>query len=218
MSVEAHLGINLDEFDQRIRTFVPYYEELLDAAASVISSGTRTILDLGIGTGALSARCAAIAKRARIVGIDSDPAMLDVALGRLGKKASVVAGDFQAMALPKSDAVVASLALHHIKTRAAKARLYRSISRAMTRGGVCVNADCCPAEDRREAARHHRAWRDHLRKSYTTAQTTSYLRAWGHEDHYMPLNVEIALMRAAGLRTEVVWRRDGFAVVVGWKR
>ena len=218
MSVETHLGIALDEFDERIRTFVPYYEDLLDAAASVINPGTRTILDLGIGTGALSARCMAVARRARIVGIDSDPAMRAMAVRRLGGRAVVLSGDFQSMNLPKSEAVVASLALHHVRTRAAKARVYRRIGRALGQGGTLVNADCCPAEDAREATRHHQAWRDHLRKTYTSAETTRYLRAWGHEDVYMPLNVEIDLMRGVGFRTEVIWRRDAFAVVVGWKR
>ena len=55
MSVAAHLGIRLSEYDRRIRTFIPRYEEILDAAAASVVPKARTIVDLGIGTGALAA-------------------------------------------------------------------------------------------------------------------------------------------------------------------
>ena len=41
----------------RIRPFIPHYEEMLDVAAAAMPPRARTIIDLGIGTGALSARC-----------------------------------------------------------------------------------------------------------------------------------------------------------------
>ena len=33
-SVASHLGIPLPEYDARIRTFVPFYDEMLDGAAA----------------------------------------------------------------------------------------------------------------------------------------------------------------------------------------
>ena len=57
MGVATHLGIKLADYDSRIRTFIPHYEEMLDVAAAAIQPRARTIVDLGIGTGALSARC-----------------------------------------------------------------------------------------------------------------------------------------------------------------
>src|SRR4026208_979520 len=66
MSVASHLGIRLADYDARIRTFIPDYEEMLGVAAAAIPARTRTIVDLGIGTGALSARCLAPAPAARV--------------------------------------------------------------------------------------------------------------------------------------------------------
>jgi len=57
MSVASHLGIKISEYDARIRTFIPDYEEMLRVAASAVPRAARTILDLGVGTGALSAAC-----------------------------------------------------------------------------------------------------------------------------------------------------------------
>ena len=77
MGVASHLGIRLREYDQRIRTFIPDYDEMLDAAAALLqASSTTTIVDLGVGTGVLAARCLDRMRRARVVGIDADADIL----------------------------------------------------------------------------------------------------------------------------------------------
>ena len=37
MGVASHLGIQLDEYDARIRTFIPRYERMLDVAADAVA-------------------------------------------------------------------------------------------------------------------------------------------------------------------------------------
>ena len=81
MSVAAHLGIRLSEYDARIRTFIPDYDRMLDVAAAAIPRNTRTIVDLGIGTGALASRCLRRAPGARVVGVDADADILALASG-----------------------------------------------------------------------------------------------------------------------------------------
>ena len=94
MGVASHLGIQLDEYDARIRTFIPRYERMLDVAADAVAGlkgRSPVILDLGIGSGALSARCLTRLPAARIVGIDEDRGMLELARRRLGTKLTAVA-------------------------------------------------------------------------------------------------------------------------------
>src|SRR5918911_5490660 len=119
MSVAAHLGIDIEQYDRRIRTFIPWYEEMLDAAASAVGRQTGVILDLGIGTGALAARCLRRSPRARIVGVDVDAEMLKIAARRLPPTATLTHANFLRAALPRADAAIASFALHHVRTRAA---------------------------------------------------------------------------------------------------
>lgn len=213
MGVATHLGIDLAEYDARIRTFIPDYEEMLDAAAATVRPDARRIVDLGTGTGALASRCLVRAKRARLVGIDVDAAMAAVAARRLGSRASFVTGDFARVAVPRCDTLVSSFALHHVRTRPAKARLYRRLRRALARGGLLIVVDCQPSLDRRLAAAQQDAWRAHLRQSYTRAKADGFLRAWSREDVYVPLDTEIGLMRGAGLTPEVIWRKGAFAVL-----
>lgn len=215
MGVAAHLGIKLTEYDSRIRTFIPRYEEMLDVAAAAIPPRTRTIVDLGIGTGALSSRCLASAPNARTVGIDVDPEILALARRRLGTRASFVTGSFLRAPLPACDAVVASFALHHVRTRAAKAALYRRIRAALRPGGLVLSVDSNPAAAAAVRRAQFDQWLAHLRRAYTAAQARAIFTGWSHEDVYVPLDAEVALLRAAGFRVELLWRRDAFAVLRG---
>lgn len=224
MGVAAHLKIEVGEYDRRIRTFIPRYEEILDAAASTLSLLDRrspTVVDLGIGTGALALRCLAAAPRARLVGIDADDQVLAVARRRLasrpGARHELIHGSFTAVALPRCDGVVASMALHHIRSRRTKARLYARCLAALRPGGLLINADCCPSSDARLAAAEFEAWRAHLRRTYSARQTRAFFRAWAREDVYVPLEDELSMLRAAGFRTDVRWRAACFAVVVASK-
>jgi tRNA (cmo5U34)-methyltransferase len=215
VGVASHLGIRLDEYDARIRTFIPDYEEMLDVAAGAVHPAARTIVDLGTGTGALAARCLGRAPRARLVGIDADGDILAVAARRLGPRARLIAASFLRAALPPCDTIVASFALHHVRTTRAKAALYRRAYAALRRGGRSVTVDCQPAIDRRLAREQFAAWNAHLRRSYSRRDAARLLAAWAREDCYVPLDVETALLKDAGFKVEVTWRKGAFAVVVG---
>ncbi len=144
-SVASHLGIELAEYDHRIRTFIPAYEEMLDAAANAVDVKARTIVELGVGTGALAARCLKRAPKASVIGIDADSGILALAGRRLGRRATLQTSNFVRASLPRADAVVASIALHHVRTRRAKLQLYRRIRAALNPAGVFISADCHPA-------------------------------------------------------------------------
>jgi ubiquinone/menaquinone biosynthesis C-methylase UbiE len=211
--VASHLRIDLGEYDARIRTFIPDYDAALDQAAALVPAAARTIVDLGTGTGALARQCLEHARRASIVGIDADGGMLQMAAQRLGSRATLLRGSFLRMVLPPADAVVASYALHHVRTRAAKRSLYARVRASLRRGGVFVTADCHPASDRTLARRQRDAWRAHLRRTYSPAQADAHLAAWAAEDVYVPLAEELRLLQQSGLGAEVIWRKGSFAVI-----
>ena len=213
MSVSRHLGIDLSDYDARIRTFIPGYEAMLDAVAGALRGDERLIVDLGIGTGALAERCLARARHARVVGVDLDGGMLAAAAARLGTRATLTRGSFLRAAIPRCDAIVASLALHHVRTRPAKRGLYARLRAALLPRGRVIIADCYPAADPLLARAQRDAWSAHLRRTYTAPATSGYFRAWSAEDVYVPLRAELALLIAAGLRPEVAWRSGAFAVI-----
>lgn len=224
MSVASHLQIRLDEYDHKIRTFIPGYDDLVDSAARALLALDRpapVVVDLGTGTGALAAECLRVRGDARLVLIDSDPDILAMARQRLGGHGgdvAAIAGDFAEIALPACDAVVASLSLHHIRTAAAKRALYRKCGAALRAGGLLVSADCCPSADPGLATLEHGLWRAHLESSYSPEETAGYFAAWAEEDVYMSLPEELGLLRDAGFAPNVVWRQGPMTVIAArWR-
>jgi len=219
MGVAAHLGIDLAEYDARIRTFISNYETMIEAAAVTLRATVRgrapLVVDLGIGTGALSAACLAELPRARIFGIDEDADMLAAARARLGRRLHAAVHDsFERAAVPRADAAVASLALHHVPTPARRLRLFRRLRAALRPGGVLVSADLHPSSHSRLAALERRERLEFLQRTYTPAEARGFVRAWAREDHYVTLTDELALLSRAGFGVDVAWRRGAYAVIV----
>ena len=224
MSVAHHLKIKISEYDQRIRTFIPNYEELLAETAAPVALVKKTspvIIDFGIGTGALAAKCLREAPQARLIGIDADPEMLALARRRLSKKRAAKLelrqGDFLSTALPRCDVVVATLALHHLHDAEIKQQFYAKCFAALRRGGILANGDSCLADHPELSRRYMEKWGQHMGQFYTKRQIKAFETAWAGEDKYFPLRQEIAMLTEVGFEVEVTWRRPPLAVLVGRK-
>src|SRR5687768_11689712 len=139
MSVASHLAVSPAKYDARIRSLIPLYDELIAEAARALGHAdrpVRTIVDLGIGTGALARACLEHASGARVWGIDADPGMMAIARARLGsrsRRVTMTIGNFLEAVLPPCDAIVASYSLHHVRTTRAKLAFYRRCYRALRR-------------------------------------------------------------------------------------
>ena len=219
MGVASHLRIPIDEYDARIRTFIPGYDDMIEAAAcSLLALPTDTphVIDLGTGTGALASRCLHLLPGAGLTAVDADAAILDLArqrLNTLDSRVSFVHGSFLDFALPSCDAIVASLALHHIATMDAKRLLYRRCRAALRAGGLLVSADCFPSSAPRLAALERESWRGHLHRAYSPEETEALFAAWAQEDMYFSLADELTMLRDAGFVPDVVWRSGTMGVI-----
>jgi tRNA (cmo5U34)-methyltransferase len=134
-------------------------------------------------------------------------------LARFQDRVSFQQGSFLE-ALPRADAVVASLALHHVHDLQTKTALYRSIRDMLPSGGVLLNLDAAVTE----GARLNRLVFDRMAArmgdhGITDAQARGHFAAWAQEDRYFPLHVELAALRQAGFdEVECFWRRELSAV------
>ncbi len=218
MGAAAHLGINLADYDASIRTLIPHYDDLVDAAAAAVDAlapRAPVVIDLGTGSGALAARVLKVRPRARVTGIDEDDGMLALATRRLRGRLTTVCANFEHAVLPPCDVITASYALHHIRTKRRKSAMYARAFSALTRGGILVSGDNCLASSPALQSAHRANWIAHLRQYYSPAKAEGFLRAWAKEDIYFTLEDEIAMMRAAGFAVDIAWRRDSFAVIAG---
>jgi len=220
-SVGQHLRLDIRDYDRLIRTFIPGYEAMLDCAAAAVASVTPLrVLDLGAGTGALSERLLEQTTVTVVELWDVDPAMLDVArarLARFGDRARYLHRAFQEP-FPACQAIMASLALHHIRDLPDKARLYRRAGEALATGGVLVNADITMPTEEEPRRAAYRAWADHqVASGIAEDQAWAHFEAWSGEDRYFSLAEELGALTEAGFQATCAWQAGPATVTVGAK-
>ena len=220
MGATAHLGIKFGEYDATIASLIPHYKALIEAAAHAVDAAapkSPAVVDLGTGSGALAAEILKVRPKARLIGIDADAAMLEAARRRLKGRIDTIEGNFERARIPRCDVISASFSLHHVDTGRKKGALYKRCFTSLRDGGMFVSADCFLSSSAKLRHRNRQAWLDHLQRKYTKNKSEQFLRTWAKEDVYFSLDREVELLKEAGFSTEVTWRQDSFAVVVGLK-
>jgi tRNA (cmo5U34)-methyltransferase len=218
-SVKRHLDVDADAYDVEIRRFIPGYDEMLATGVELLAAlapPAAHVLDLGGGTGALSEAVLAGLPDARVTVLDVDPAMLREARRRLARFADRV--EFREASfldpLPAADAVMASLALHHVHDLGAKTDLYRAIHTALAPGGVFLNLDAAITQGPRLNALVFERWAARMAEhGITEDEAHGHFDAWADEDRYFPLDEELAALRRAGFaEVECFWRSGSSAI------
>jgi SAM-dependent methyltransferase len=219
--VAGHLGVAADDYDRTIRTFIPSYERMVATVVHWLDGHVPRdglVVDLGAGTGALGAAVLEALPDVRVELVDIDPNMLEIAATRF----EAYAGRFHVRharfqdELPPCNAVVASLALHHVATHPEKRELYRAIRDALEPGGLIVVADALIYPDGPERRRMIDDLFAHMAENGISAsEAEGHLAQWAEEDFYVPLPDELDLISDAGFpRPDVFWR-DGLITVYG---
>lgn len=191
---------------------------MVPEAVSLAARGadSRRILDLGAGTGMLSAVVADSFPAARFTLFDFSPRMLEQAADILGDRAETVVGDmYEGIPSGPWDAVISALAIHHMTDRG-KRSVYEAAFRELRPGGVFVNAEHVLAET--PAMQEHFAeW--HRRQAYekglTDSEWADTVERMSH-DHLTPLSSQLEWLNEIGF-TEVdcLLKDHGFAVFFG---
>jgi tRNA (cmo5U34)-methyltransferase len=133
-----------DTYEERRQRLIPPFEAFYATAAEalrLVEGEPRRVLDLGAGTGLLSARIRVAHPAVELTLLDGAPAMLDHARRRFGDSARYIHGDLNDP-IPEGDwdAIVSALAIHHLSDPD-KRDLFARIHQALQPGGVFVNAE-----------------------------------------------------------------------------
>jgi tRNA (cmo5U34)-methyltransferase len=184
-----------------IRTEVPDYDALQAqigrAASEWPGTGAPRVLDLGAGTGSTSRAVLDARADARLVLVDENPGMLEIARDLLpaARVEGVVIADL-ADPLPPGpfDLVVSALAIHHLDG-AAKRALFAEVHDRLAPHGRFAMADVVVPDDPAAAVTP-------LTPGYDKPDRAPDLLEW---------------LRAAGFRAECVWSVPDLAVFVADK-
>ena len=197
-------------YDAPRRRLVPDFDRFYGTAAELVATlpkATPDVLDLGAGTGLLSAAVRDRLPGANLTLLDGDDALLAVARQRLDGVETVVQDLTDPLPAGPWCAVVSALAIHHLDD-AAKRDLFARVRAVLKPGGVFVNA---------EQVAGPTAWHEDL---YAAAHERDARELGSDDDEWDAALGRMAHDRCASVDDQIVWLRDaGFERVdVAFKR
>jgi len=225
---ERHLGIGAAfdraaaSYDVGRRRLIPCFDEFYATALELVCEaappGAR-ILDLGAGTGLLTALVADARPDADFTLTDLSEGMLDQARARFAEsplKVQVRAMDHLALAeIGAYDVVMSALSIHHLEDEG-KRRLYAACARALKPGGRFVNADQVAGDDAAMEARYWQHWRDRVVAAGTSPEDLAAAIERQSFDRRAPLAPQLDWLREAGLgAVECRYKNVSFVVICG---
>lgn len=192
-------------YDATRRQLIPCFDELYGTAVALIGAAEKCskplrILDLGAGTGLLSAMARESFPNASLRLMDVSESMLGVARRRFEGEADrveLIVADFTIEPLVGPyDAVVSALAIHHL-THAAKRRLFARIHASLRPGGRFVNADQIrgPTAEREHA--YQASWLRAVRRAGVPEPALAAAQERMRHDITAPLEDQLRWLRGA---------------------
>jgi len=179
------------------------------------------ILDLGAGTGLLSALIADAVPDATMVLVDASADMLALAPERLGaawSRCESVVADFSAL-LPEGpfDAVVSALAIHDLP-HVEKQGLFARVHDALVPGGVFVNAEQVAGPTHALDVHYRAVWDTHTRALGATDTALAEAAVRMAVDQCAPVDTQCGWLRGAGfVDVDCFFKSWRFAVYGGWR-
>jgi tRNA (cmo5U34)-methyltransferase len=215
-----------ETYDAGRRMLIPPFDAFYGTAVEVAclrldTEARLSVLDVGAGTGLLTARLADALPHASFTLLDASAAMLEHAPERLGAnwaRCTTVIGDALDV-LPDGpfDAVVTALAVHHLDD-AGKAELYRRILDRLRPGGVFVNAEQVAGPTPDLDALYVERWLVHTRACGATDEDHAQAAVRMSMDLPAPVEAQCAWLRDAGyVDVDCFFKQWRFAVFGGWR-
>lgn len=235
----AYSKARASEYDARLMRVAggrPYHDMLSCVLEALPIDPRRPtdVLELGVGTGRLSARVLRRFRLCRLWGVDGSPAMLEKAsasLRRFGDRARLLGADFGAPGALRDigpfDAVVSTAAVHHLSDPG-KAALFSRLWKKLKAGGAVVIGDPVRPEDGRVRGLNDAVWAraiaKRLRRGFGERKDAASILRWIDEtrraegDRPTSLEKQLGWLRRAGFeQVDCHWKHFGFAVFGGVK-
>ncbi len=225
-SLRAEFDREAPGYDRTARASMPGYSELhrtLVRGIPLLPTRSFRILELGVGTGALTSAVLETFPHARLVGIDVSPKMIAAARRRLHAyrdRVELLAGRLEDAWKERYDVVLSALAIHHLADRE-KWGLFRRVFRSLAPGGYFGDGDDHLPEDTLFDSRFQQIASSEFGRSPAHGSYRSPQVVWHeHErfDHPCSVEAEVAaLKRARFAHVGVPWRYFGQAVIWAYR-
>ena len=223
--VKKHFEEEASEFDNIIVKLVPDYTKMIDALVSSIpfnKTDSFNVIDLGCGTGYVSMNIKERFPNSNLTCLDFAENMIAQAKIRLNnyKNVNFYLEDIRTFEFDKRyDAVISSLALHHLETKKDKIKFYTKIFNSLSPRGVFYNADIILGSSESLHNLYISKWKEFMAISLPSQEIEEIWMAKHHkEDRPEILLDQISWLEDIGFREiDIVWKYYNFAVYGGTK-
>lgn len=208
-----------NDFDNLMCKIIPDYDlfqQTLVDALPFSSDDEFRVIDLGCGTGNLGKKILDKFPKANVVCVDFSEEMLKSAKAKIGSNATYIQGDFNNFEFPgKFDAVVSSLALHHLETDDDKKEFYHKMYEAMNKDGIHLNAENVLSGDPFLQKLYIENWRNYMRQSFSDEEIDNvWLAGYYDDDRPITLAKHAEIMSKVGFRNfDVILKEFNFALL-----
>jgi tRNA (cmo5U34)-methyltransferase len=220
--VRKLVAANSNNYDRALRKLVPCFDDFYRTALELLPFGADDrfqLLDLGAGSGLLSAMIAEAFPKAGLTLFDLTPEMMTIARQRLkplGKRVRFVTADFAKAAPSKPyDAVVSALAIYHLPD-AGKRHLFADIFKYLTPRGIFINADQVRGEGAAVDERARQMWIKRARELKVSKHEMDAALARMKQDMPATVGQQLGWLRETGfVQVSCSYRNLIFAVLSG---
>jgi tRNA (cmo5U34)-methyltransferase len=213
---------NPTTYDALRRQLIPSFDLLYGSASSAVAMSVPdrpNILDLGAGTGLLSAAVLDRLPEATITLVDHSERMLAQARHRFDgddRVSFAIHGLTDPLPAGPYDAVISGLAIHHLEHHD-KQELFRRLPRILRPGGVFVNVEQVLAPAPRMEQMYDRQHESHVHATGTPAEEWAAGRERMKHDICIDVDTQLGWLRDAGFDTVDCLAKDWrFATYAGW--
>jgi len=217
-TTQTAFDITASTYDADRARLIPCYDAFYRRTTDLIAHDARNILDLGAGTGLLSAFVRQWYPQAHIILTDLSEPMLAKARVHFANDANVTfeVTDYTIAPINGTyDSIVSALSIHHIDDEAKRA-LFVKIFKALRPGGTFVNAEQVAGPTPEIDRRYKELWLEQVREAGATPDHIADSLYRQQDDRCASVEDQLDWMREAGFTDADCWFKDNrFAVLSG---
>jgi len=221
--IKQSFDAGADQYDRQRRMVIPCFNDFYQTAIDLIQfnrSDSFSLLDLGAGTGLLTASIISIFPNTTATLMDLSEKMLEKAQERFlsNKKVNFLVWDYSHSSLPEEyQVIVSAMSIHHLSNDEKKS-LYQRVYDALKYDGIFINADLVRGETNKTEQIYHDMWMNWIQEAGLSKHELSGIIDRMHYDKPSSLSDQLQWLREIGFQdVDCYYKYFNFAVYSGRK-